>query len=190
MKVAGRFLLAELMWATGIFVVMVPVALLDNDPPSTARFLWWLARAIGLAAFPAGIAIAPAVFAHARPWRPLLPGLAAAGLVSASEQVLGSGRVIGERPDANGAAGGFDGEPVIFVLKCVLRDLELVFGPIPRPPFAPDGLIRPTLARTVNQRRGGLPREERKKHANQRQTQEPTIHGTHRNETGRASQKK
>jgi hypothetical protein len=88
MKVAGRFLLAELVWATGIFVLMVPVALLDNDPASSARFIRWLARAIGLAAFPAGITIAPVVFAHARPWRPLLLALAAASAVSGSVFVL------------------------------------------------------------------------------------------------------
>jgi hypothetical protein len=82
MKVAGRFLLAELVWALGIFVLMVPVALLDNDPPSTASVLRWLARAVGLAAFPAGITIAPAVFAHARPWHSLLLALAAASAVS------------------------------------------------------------------------------------------------------------
>jgi hypothetical protein len=82
MKVAGRFLLAELVWATGIFILMVPVALLDNDPASTARFLQWLARAVGLAAFPAGIMVAPLVFARSRPWRPLLLALAAASAVS------------------------------------------------------------------------------------------------------------
>ena len=83
MKVAGRFLLAEVVWATGIFLLMLPVALLDNDPPSTMHVFRWLARAIGLAAFPAGITIAPVVFAHTRPWRPLLLALAAASAVSA-----------------------------------------------------------------------------------------------------------
>jgi hypothetical protein len=88
MKVAGRFLLAELVWTAGIFVLMVPVALLDNDPPSTAHIIRWLGRAVGLAAFPAGISIAPIVFADARVWRSLLLGLAAASAVSLAKFVL------------------------------------------------------------------------------------------------------
>jgi hypothetical protein len=85
---ARRFLLAELVWATGIFILMVPVGLLDNDPPSGAQVIRWVARAIGLAAFPAGITIAPTVFTHAPLWRGLLLALAAASAVSIAVFVL------------------------------------------------------------------------------------------------------
>jgi hypothetical protein len=88
MDVARRFLLAEAVWATGIFLLMLPVALLDNDPPSSAHVIRWLARAVGLAAFPAGITIAPIVFADERPWRLLLPAFAAASAVSVAVFVL------------------------------------------------------------------------------------------------------
>lgn len=82
MNVSRKFLMAELAWAAGIFVLMVPLALLDSDPPSWVRYVRWLARALGLAAFPAGIAIAHDVFAHPRSWRPLLAAAAAATLVA------------------------------------------------------------------------------------------------------------
>jgi hypothetical protein len=80
MKLAGKFLVAELVWATGIFVLMLTIALL-SEPRSTAAFVWWLARALGLAAFPAGVAIAASVFADARPGRQLAQALATAAAV-------------------------------------------------------------------------------------------------------------
>ncbi|MEX2152845.1 MAG: hypothetical protein WD825_05850 [Gemmatimonadaceae bacterium] len=81
MKLVGRFVVAELVWATGIAVLMVAVAVLSSDPLSAADFVRWLARALGLAAFPAGIAIAPAVFDGSRPWRQLLHAVVAATTV-------------------------------------------------------------------------------------------------------------
>jgi hypothetical protein len=80
MKLAGKFLVAEFVWATGIIVLLLTAALM-SEPPSTAAFVWWFARAIGLAAFPAGIAIAAPVFADARPGRQLVLALATAAAV-------------------------------------------------------------------------------------------------------------
>jgi hypothetical protein len=82
MNVRVRFLAAELAWTAGILALMVPMALLDNDPPNAAHFIRWVARAIGLAAFPAGISVAPAVFGEKRAWRPLGSAFAAASVVA------------------------------------------------------------------------------------------------------------
>lgn len=79
---ARRFLIAELVWAIGILVVLMPAALLDADPPLAARLLNWFTRALGLAAFPAGISVASDVFAAPRPRRALLSVLAAAGVAA------------------------------------------------------------------------------------------------------------
>jgi hypothetical protein len=83
MKLMGRFLIAELVWATGIFVLLMTVGILTSAAPSSAEILGWLARALALAAFPGGISIAPAVFEPPHPWRQLLLAAAAACLVSA-----------------------------------------------------------------------------------------------------------
>ncbi|HUF27862.1 MAG TPA: hypothetical protein VMM18_12880 [Gemmatimonadaceae bacterium] len=88
MNVTRRFLVAELAWAAGIFLLMLPVSLLDADPGSAERVARWLARAIALAAFPAGITIAPLVLASDRWWHPLLHLLAAAGAVALAVFVL------------------------------------------------------------------------------------------------------
>jgi len=88
MTLVRRFLMVETAWAVGILVPMVAIALLGSEPLSAAQFLRWTVRALGLAAFPAGIAIAPAVFADARPWRQLILALAAASMVAAAVLVL------------------------------------------------------------------------------------------------------
>jgi hypothetical protein len=54
---------------------------MDNDPISVASFLRWIARAVGLAAFPAGIAASRDVFADDRPWRQIAGVAAAAAIV-------------------------------------------------------------------------------------------------------------
>jgi hypothetical protein len=81
MKVVGKFLLAELVWGAGIFVLLVVVGSVVGDPLSAPYLLRWLARALVLAAFPAGIAIAPDVFDSPQPWRQLINGAVAAALV-------------------------------------------------------------------------------------------------------------
>ena len=82
MKLAGRFLVAELVWATGILALMVGITLLNREPLAAEPILQWVARALGLAAFPAGIAIAPDVLDDVRPWRQPLHAMAIAGSVS------------------------------------------------------------------------------------------------------------
>jgi hypothetical protein len=79
MTAARKFLVAQGMWTLGIIILMLPVAILDNDPVSAASFIRWVARAVGLAAFPAGIAAASTVFADDRPWRQIA-GVAAAAV--------------------------------------------------------------------------------------------------------------
>lgn len=81
MKAVRRFLLVELVWAAGIFVLLVAVGSVVGDPLSAPYILRWLARALVLAAFPAGIAIAPDVFDDPRPWRQLVNGAVAAAVV-------------------------------------------------------------------------------------------------------------
>lgn len=84
MSAARRFLAVHAMWTTGIVILMLPLALLDNDPLSLAAFIRWVARAIGLAAFPAGIAVAQSIFAAERPWREIAGvGFAALGVAAA-----------------------------------------------------------------------------------------------------------
>jgi hypothetical protein len=68
MRLVRRFVVTELLWAIGIFIPMVAIAAL-GEPLSAEHLLPWLARAFGLAAFPAGIAIAPLVFGDSQPWR-------------------------------------------------------------------------------------------------------------------------
>ena len=88
MKLAARFLVAELVWGTGIFILMLAIAVLNGEPLSILPVLRWLARALGLAAFPAGLAIASAISGEPRPWHQLLRALAAAGALSAIIFVL------------------------------------------------------------------------------------------------------
>lgn len=83
MKLVRKFLVAELVWGAGIFAVMAVVALLSSGSTSAGQFLQWLARALGLAALPAGITIASAVFDDDKPWRQLVPLFGAAAAVSA-----------------------------------------------------------------------------------------------------------
>jgi len=82
MKIAQRFLIALALWAAGILIVMLPMALLDDYSQATNYFIRLIGRALGLAAFPAGIAVASAVFHRPRPWPELGAFLVAAGSVS------------------------------------------------------------------------------------------------------------
>jgi hypothetical protein len=87
MKLVSRFLLAELAWATGIFLVLASISAM-TESLSAPDLVTWLARALGLAAFPAGIAIARGVFGHGDVLRRLLAALAAASAVGAIVFVL------------------------------------------------------------------------------------------------------
>ena len=83
LQLSRRFLVAVLVWTGGLFVLIVSVALLAHDSSSPAQFVRWLASAIGLAAFPAGIAIAPAIFHGTHPWRQVAGALLCACIVGA-----------------------------------------------------------------------------------------------------------
>ena len=87
MRVFWKFLLAEVTWTTAIFLLIVPITILSGDVNDTAIHVRWLGRAIGLAAFPAGIVVAGDIFVAPFRWRPLLYTLLAASLVALS--VLG-----------------------------------------------------------------------------------------------------
>ena len=83
MSAARKFLLAELVWTTAIFLLILPIAIVSADPGDAAEYLRWLTRALGLAAFPAGIAVAGDVFDRPDPWHPLLSVVGAAAVVAA-----------------------------------------------------------------------------------------------------------
>jgi hypothetical protein len=83
MKVVRTFALAELVWAIAIFLLILPVTVLTADSLSATVYMRWLGRALMLAAFPAGIAIAGDVFATPRPWRSLCAAVTAASIAAA-----------------------------------------------------------------------------------------------------------
>jgi hypothetical protein len=62
---------------------MVTADAMGSEPQTTGRVLRWVASALGLAMFPAGVTIAPALPGEFRWWRLLLQILAAAVAVSA-----------------------------------------------------------------------------------------------------------
>jgi MFS family permease len=82
MKITGRFITAALLWAVGMSVVMVAVDAMGSETLSIHRILRGVASALGLAAFPAGVTVAPAVMGDARRWQALLHTIAAALAVS------------------------------------------------------------------------------------------------------------
>jgi hypothetical protein len=88
MRVFWKFLLAEVTWTTAIFLLIVPITILSGDVNDTAIHVRWLGRAMGLAAFPAGIAVAGDIFVAPFRWRPLLFTLLAASLVAVSVLVI------------------------------------------------------------------------------------------------------
>jgi hypothetical protein len=83
MRVAGRFAIAELLWATGLSVVIIVVEAMSSEPLSAHRVLQGVANALALAMFPAGVTVAPAVLGQSRRWQGLLHFIAAAVAVSA-----------------------------------------------------------------------------------------------------------
>jgi hypothetical protein len=83
MRIATRFVTAALLWTTGLVVLMVTADAMGSEPQTTGRVLRWVASALGLAMFPAGVTIAPALSGESRRWRLLLQILAAAMAVSA-----------------------------------------------------------------------------------------------------------
>jgi hypothetical protein len=83
MSTTTRFVTAALLWAAGLAVLMVTVDAMGSEPQTTRRVLRWVASSLGLAMFPAGVTIAPALHGESRRWRLLLQILAAAVAVSA-----------------------------------------------------------------------------------------------------------
>jgi hypothetical protein len=83
MSTTTRFVTAALLWAAGLAVLMVTADAMGSEPQTTRRVLRWVASSLGLAMFPAGVTIAPALHGESRRWRLLLQILAAAGAVSA-----------------------------------------------------------------------------------------------------------
>lgn len=83
MSTTTRFVTAALLWAAGLAVLMVTADTMGSEPQTIGRVLRWVASALGLAMFPAGVTIAPALPGESRWWRVLLQILAAAIAVSA-----------------------------------------------------------------------------------------------------------
>jgi hypothetical protein len=84
MALAGRFLIAEVIWAAGLFAVLLAVGIASSDAATNAQVVRWLARAAELAAFPAGIAIAPLVLRTGRPWHATLSAAGIATVIGAA----------------------------------------------------------------------------------------------------------
>jgi len=82
MKITGRFMTAALLWAAGMSIVMVTADAMSSDPLSIGRVLRSVASALGLAMFPAGVTVAPALLGQFRRWQPLLQVVAGAVAVS------------------------------------------------------------------------------------------------------------
>jgi hypothetical protein len=82
MRIATRFVTAALLWAAGLTVLMVTADAMGSEPQTAGRVLRWVASALGLAMFPAGVTVAPALPGESR-WHPLFQILAAAAAVSA-----------------------------------------------------------------------------------------------------------
>jgi hypothetical protein len=83
MSTTTRFVTAALLWAAGLAVLMVTADAMGSEPQTTRRVIRWVASSLGLAMFPAGVTIAPALHGESRRWRLLLQILAAAVAVSA-----------------------------------------------------------------------------------------------------------
>lgn len=83
MRIATRFVTAAFLWAAGLAVLMVTADAMGSEPQTTGRVFRWVASALGLAMYPAGVTIAPALPGESRWWSPLLQILAVAVAVSA-----------------------------------------------------------------------------------------------------------
>jgi hypothetical protein len=81
--IASTFTVATLLWTAGLSVVMIAIDAMGSEPLSTYRILRGIAGALGLAAYPAGVTIAPAVLRQPRQWAPLLLAAAAAVAIGA-----------------------------------------------------------------------------------------------------------
>jgi hypothetical protein len=82
MKTIKKFLVTEAIWGTGIFMMMMFIALLDPNPITSSHAMSWLGRAFGLALFPAGIAVSNDVIQARRSQQPLLAVTAVAGSIA------------------------------------------------------------------------------------------------------------
>lgn len=75
------FLVVTLAWTAAIFLPMVVLERL-SDPVDLAQYARWLARALAIAAFPAGIAVSRTVDPPGRSWRIVLETASAAAVVA------------------------------------------------------------------------------------------------------------
>jgi hypothetical protein len=88
MSTTIRFATAALLWAMGLTVLMVTADAMGSEPLTTSRGLRWVTSALGLAMYPAGVTIAPALLGESR-WRLVLQILAVSAAVSALILALG-----------------------------------------------------------------------------------------------------
>ena len=88
MTAAARFVTVTLLWAAGLAVLIVVAGAIGDEPLTASRFLRWAPSVLGLAMYPAGVAVASVLIGESPPWRLLLHLVAAAVAVSAIVLVL------------------------------------------------------------------------------------------------------
>jgi hypothetical protein len=81
MRTLKKFLLIHAFWATGIMLLLVPIALVTGANPQPVHYVRWLAHSIALATFPAGLMVGAEVFRGREVWRNL-------GLLTVAEVAL------------------------------------------------------------------------------------------------------
>lgn len=88
MGAAARFVTLTVLWAAGLAVLTVVAGAIGGEPLTASRFLRWAPSVLGLAMYPAGVAVAPVLIGESRRWRVLLHVVAAAVAVSVIILVL------------------------------------------------------------------------------------------------------
>jgi len=81
-SIIGRFIKAGLVWGLGLAVAMVAAGTVSEGVPSALQVARWLARAMTLAAFPAGLAVAGRMLDAIPRWRGFAHAAAGAILFS------------------------------------------------------------------------------------------------------------
>lgn len=87
MDTLRRFLAVTIAWTGAIFLPIAVIEML-SDPFDPAQYARWLGRALELAAFPAGIAVARSAVTAGRSWRVVLETAAAAAIVALGVSAL------------------------------------------------------------------------------------------------------
>jgi hypothetical protein len=82
MSAANRFVTVTVLWAAGLAVLIVVAGAIGDEPLTASRFLRWAPSVLGLAMYPAGVAVASVLIGESQPWRVLLHVVAAAVAVS------------------------------------------------------------------------------------------------------------